>query len=142
MKKYLVLALLFAACQQQQKPTTPNATPDVTVAEKPTAEISNSKEYSNERFRHVVITKITTDQYRVAGQAQLFEAALSWVVEDGHNELTKGFEMTDAGAPEFGNFNFIVTVQKAQPNSTLHLILFESSAKDGSRQHELAIPLE
>jgi len=62
-------------------------------------------------------------------------------VEDGHDELKKGFEMTDAGAPEWGNFIFTINVAKKRPNSTLHLIIFESSAKDGSRQHELPILL-
>ncbi len=49
--------------------------------------------------------------------------------------------MTDMGAPEWGNFSFTVDVEKKRPNSTLTLILFESSAKDGSRQFELPILL-
>jgi hypothetical protein len=62
-------------------------------------------------------------------------------VEDGHDELKKGFQMTDAGAPAWGNFTFNIEVKKKRPNSTLTLILFESSPKDGSRTHELPIPL-
>jgi hypothetical protein len=50
--------------------------------------------------------------------------------------------MTDAGAPDWGKFNFVVDAKKDRENSTLHLILFESSAKDGSRQHQLMIPLK
>jgi hypothetical protein len=50
--------------------------------------------------------------------------------------------MTDAGAPEWGNFEFTIDVTKKRGNSTLTLILFESSAKDGSRQYELPIALE
>jgi hypothetical protein len=53
----------------------------------------------------------------------------------------KGFQMTDAGAPEWGKFEFAINVQKKRQNSTLTLILFESSPKDGSRQYELLIPL-
>ena len=49
--------------------------------------------------------------------------------------------MTDAGAPRWGNFNFKAEAKKANPNTVLHLILFEASAKDGSRQHELSVPL-
>ncbi|MBK7232918.1 MAG: hypothetical protein IPH93_11830 [Saprospiraceae bacterium] len=49
--------------------------------------------------------------------------------------------MTDAGAPEWGNFEFGIHVQKKRANSTLTLVIFESSAKDGSRQNELPIPL-
>ena len=62
-------------------------------------------------------------------------------MEDGHEELKKGYQMTDAGAPEWGKFEFAITAQKKRTNSTLTLILFETSAKDGSRQHELPITL-
>ena len=71
----------------------------------------------------------------------MFEAAFSWIIEDGQEELQKGFQMTNAGAPEWGEFNFTVTAKKKRDNSTLTLILFEASAKDGSRQYELPIKL-
>jgi len=98
--------------------------------------------YKNNRFRNVTAKKIGLDNYQIKGEAQIFEASFSWVVEDGHNELKKGFAMTDAGAPEWGKFDFIVNTKKDRTNSVLHLILFESSAKDGSRQYELPILLE
>ena len=101
-----------------------------------------SKEYSNERFRAVTVQKVDDATYSVKGQGQIFEASFSWVVEDGHYELAEGFETTDAGAPEWGNFDFILAVPKKDSNSTLTLILFETSAKDGSRQHELPIALQ
>ena len=72
---------------------------------------------------------------------QIFDAGFNWVLEDGHDELKKGFQMTDAGAPEWGKFEFIVHAQKKRMNSTVTLILFETSAMDGSRQHELPIAL-
>lgn len=100
-----------------------------------------NKQYSNERFKTVTVTKQSTGEFVVKGNARVFEAAISWVVEDGHNELKSGHEMADAGAPAWGNFNFSLSVAKARDNSTLHIILFEASAKDGSRQSELAIPL-
>ena len=81
------------------------------------------------------------DSFRIAGQARVFEASFGWVIEDGHYELKQGHQMTDAGAPEWGNFQFDITAAKQRENSTLHLILFESSPKDGSRTHELPIPL-
>ena len=98
--------------------------------------------YSNERFKEVTVKKVAENKYMIEGEGQIFEANFGWVVEDGHNELAKGFEMTDAGAPEWGKFKFEVEVEKQRPNSTLMLILFETSAKDGSRQHELPIVLE
>jgi hypothetical protein len=101
----------------------------------------NKNVYANERFKDVTVERISEHQFRIKGKGQIFEAAFSWVVEDGHEELKKGFAMTDAGAPEWGNFNFEVDVQKKRPNSTLHLVLFETSAKDGSRQYELPVLL-
>lgn len=109
---------------------------------KDTSTVKPSKTYSNARFRDVTITKTGSGRYNISGKAQIFEANFGWVVEDGHNELKKGNEMTDAGAPAWGNFNFTITVKKDRPNSTLTLILFESSPKDGSRQYELPIVLE
>ncbi len=97
--------------------------------------------YSNERFRNVHVMGSPGGKYTVSGEAQVFEASFGWVVEDGHNELKSGHEMTDAGAPEWGKFSFEFEVGKARENSTLHVILFESSPRDGSRQHELSIPL-
>ncbi len=99
------------------------------------------KIYANERFRNVSVTHLGDHEFRISGQAQIFEASFNYVIEDGHNELAKGFSTTDAGAPEWGNFSFTVKAEKETENSTLHLILFESSAKDGSRTHELPIPL-
>jgi hypothetical protein len=102
----------------------------------------SAKKYSNERFKDVTVKQVGADQFVVEGKAQVFEANFGWVVEDGHNELKQGFQTADAGAPGWGNFKFEIEVDKQRPNSTLMLILFESSAKDGSRQHELPILLE
>lgn len=103
--------------------------------------ISKQPVYENQRFRNVTITKTGPITYQVKGKAQVFEASFGWLVEDGHNLLKEGYTTTDAGAPEFGNFSFEVSVAKQRKNSTLTLILFEPSAKDGSRQHLLPIPL-
>ena len=99
------------------------------------------KTYANKRFRDVTVERIGQDTFLVRGQGQIFEANFSWIVEDGHEELKKGFHMTDAGAPEWGKFEFAISVRKKRENSTLTLILFESSPKDGSRQYELPITL-
>lgn len=101
----------------------------------------SSKEYSNERFKEVTVEQLSESKFLIKGKAQIFEANFGWVIEDGHYKLQKGYAMTDAGAPEWGNFNFIVDAKKKEPNTTLHLVLFETSAKDGSRQYSLPIPL-
>lgn len=99
-------------------------------------------DYSNERFKEVTVKKVGDHKFMIEGKGQIFEANFGWVVEDGHDELEKGFQMTDAGAPEWGKFSFLVEVKKQRQNSTLMLILFETSAKDGGRQHELPMVLE
>ena len=119
-----------------EKDTTQKAETDKPASPSPVA-----KMYSNERFKEVTVKKIAGHTFLVQGKGQIFEASFSWVVEDGHEELKKGFQMTDAGAPEWGNFSFTIDVPKKRANSTLHLILFESSAKDGSRQYELPVLL-
>ena len=63
-------------------------------------------------------------------------------MEDGHNELKKGFTTATIGAPEWGKFDFTIKAEKERENSTLQLVLFEMSMIDGSRQHELAILLK
>ena len=103
--------------------------------------IKNGKNYQNARFKYVTVTKVGENSFEIKGKAQIFEASFGWVVEDGHEELQSGFATTDAGAPEWGNFTFTVTATKKRPGSTLHLILFETSAMDGSRQYELPLPL-
>ncbi len=132
----LVLVITHLACNPQTAKTNTVTIRDTIYITKPEA-----KKYSNERFKDVTVERVGKLKFIIKGRAQVFEAVFSWVVEDGHEELKSGFDMTDAGAPEFGNFAFVVDVAKKRPNSTLHLILFEVSAKDGSRQFELPIPL-
>jgi hypothetical protein len=105
------------------------------------ADSLQAKTYSNQRFRNVTVQKVKENTYTIEGEGQIFEANFGWVVEDGHNEIQEGHQMTDAGAPEWGKFSFTIEVQKPSPNASLTLILFETSAKDGSRVHELAVPL-
>jgi hypothetical protein len=101
-----------------------------------------SKVYANDRFKEVTVEKTGEHTYLIKGKGQIFEANFNWVVEDGHMELMEGFEMTSAGAPEWGDFQFSITVEKERQNSTLTLVIFEISAMDGSRQYELPIKLE
>ena len=155
MKKYLSLLLIaiLAACTIEAPPdrvagkppapvirdTMPAGKPPAGKAERST--VPPTKVYANARFKEVRVEQTGEHRFRITGQGQIFEASFSWVVEDGHEELKQGFQMTDAGAPAWGNFDFTLEVSKKRPNSTLLLILFESSAKDGSRQHELPVVL-
>ncbi|MEP6597590.1 MAG: Gmad2 immunoglobulin-like domain-containing protein [Ginsengibacter sp.] len=155
---YILLVIILTGCSGSNKQDSKEdrkdtiVTHDTVITEKKITETNAEKSepakskspespqtYSNERFKEVRLEKTGTNKFVVKGKAQIFEAQFSWVVEDGHEELKKGAAMTDAGAPEWGNFTFTVDVPKKRPSSTLHLILFESSAKDGSRQYELPV---
>ena len=149
MKCLLLLCLVALAACNNNEPTKTTTVVDSLKAGTDTAQVKNDpkpelplpKTYSNKRFRDVTVERVGQDSFLVRGQGQIFEANFNWVVEDGHEELKKGYQMTDAGAPEWGKFEFAITAQKKRTNSTLTLILFETSAKDGSRQHELPITL-
>lgn len=143
----LLLAVLVIACNKKNSDDT-NSNESSTSID--TVQIAKPIEpqkqvaiaFSNEHFRQVTVEKVDGNKFHIKGQAQVWEANISWVVEDGHNELKTGFTTSDAGAPEWGNFDFTVDVEKKKEYSTLILILFEESAKDGSRTHELPIPLK
>jgi len=139
---YIFIAILAMGCNTRVQETQTSEPTDTVAVEKlvppqPSAE----KIFTNERFKDVVVQRTGEHTFLVTGKGQIFEASFSWVVEDGHDELLKGHQMTDAGAPAWGNFSFSIDVQKEQDNSTLTLILYESSPKDGSRQYELPVVL-
>lgn len=143
-KAVIIFSFLCIACntnesKQENDPGTGNVIE--TGDSKDSIHNQESNIYANQRFRNVSVKRLEEHIFEITGQAQVFEATLSWVVEDGHYELEKGFTTTSAGAPEWGDFTFTVEVEKKRSNSTLHLIIFESSAKDGSRQYELPILL-
>jgi hypothetical protein len=143
---WLPTLLLFACTNKDQKNSTvENDTikinADTITLAKPKILLPKTF-FGNERFRKVTVEKVYDNKFRIKGQGQIFEANFNWVVEDGHEEIKKGFQMTDAGAPEWGNFDFVIEVGKVRESSTLTLILFETSAKDGSRQYELPISLD
>lgn len=145
---FLFSLVIFVACNSNEQikttvkiDTIKTITDTLQVTKEAETDTLLPKTYANKRFRDVTVERIGQDSFIVRGQGQIFEANFNWVVEDGHDELKKGYQMTDAGAPEWGKFEFGIRVQKKRTNSTLTIILFESSAKDGSRQYELPITL-
>jgi hypothetical protein len=148
--KYIFMLLLFGliACNSAESPSETDQI-DTTNTDLPMTDIDSIEEngipseiYANERFREVTVEKQGENSYTIRGQAQVFEANINWVVEDGHEELLSGFQTTSAGAPEWGNFEFTVEVKKVRENSTLNLILFEENAEDGGRRYELPVILQ
>lgn len=145
---FFLLVLSFIACNNNEQIKTTakvdslkTITDTLQVKKETNQENLLPKTYSNKRFKDVTVERLGKDTFVISGQGQIFEANFNWIVEDGHNELKKGFQMTDAGAPEWGKFKFAINVQKKRENSTLTLVLFEISAEDGSRKYELPITL-
>jgi hypothetical protein len=132
-----IIAVCLAACNSG------NQSPDRKTGDSTSKVVDTPKikYYSNERFKDVWVEPYNDTIFVVRGKAQVFEATFSWIIEDGHNELRAGSTMTDAGAPAWGRFRIPISIKKMDPNTTLTLVLFETSPKDGSRQHELPIPL-
>ena len=81
------------------------------------------------------------NQIVVKGVARVFEAMLSWEFEDGHNVLASGHVMASEGAPAWGEFEFVIEFDQVA-NDTGTIIIYESSAKDGSRINEIMIPVK
>lgn len=148
---YLIILLALVACNDPASEVKPVTVPDslnrntdtapATIREQEAQVPATPRQYANTRFKEVTVQKLNENIFRVKGKGQIFEASFGWVVEDGHQELKEGYQMTDAGAPEWGRFDFTLQVEKTRPDATLTLVLFETSAKDGSRQHELPIVL-
>jgi hypothetical protein len=146
---YLFFILLLASCntnENKQQNSTAEFVDSLSLNEQLVEDsVINTrplKKYANKRFKDVTVEKVGKDSFQIQGQGQIFEASFNWVIEDGHNELKSGFETTDVGAPEWGNFSFIIAAPEKNDYSTLMLLLYETSAEDGSRQHELPLVLE
>jgi len=76
----------------------------------------------------------------VRGLARVFEGTIQYEFEDGHFILDKGFTTATEGAPGWGEFEIIIEIDEVT-NYSGRVILYEESAKDGSRLHELQIPV-
>ncbi|WP_168121176.1 Gmad2 immunoglobulin-like domain-containing protein [Paenibacillus sp. HB172176] len=113
--------------------------------EEHSVEIGNAKEraFCNEAYCNVTISG-SGGQYLVTGEGRVFEGVVNYAVSDGSNYLLEGIKQLDEGAPEWSDFTIAVAIPANQlpANGTLTLELFEESANDGSRIHELIVPME
>ena len=147
--KAAIFALVFLviSCNNKKEENINNDETEVSVdtvqLEEPKVPDNESvKEFSNERFRKVVVEKLQGDKFRIQGEAQVFEATVNWSVEDGHNVYDEGFTTATIGAPDWGKFDFTFQIKKAEDIQVLNLILYEISAEDGNQSHVLLIPLK
>ena len=144
---FLVLVFLVISCNNKKEENMNNdetqVSVDTTQLEQPKETDNESvKEFSNDRFRKVVVEKLEGNKFRIQGEAQVFEATVNWSVEDGHNVYDEGFTTATIGAPDWGKFDFTFEIKKAEEIEVLNLILYEISAKDGNQTHVLLVPLK
>lgn len=96
----------------------------------------------NEAFRifEPKESSVIKDKLIVKGEARVFEGAVNYYLEDGHNILAEGVVQASAGAPEWGSFEIETEIERpTSPNGIL--MLYELSAKDGSQLHTLIVPV-
>lgn len=96
----------------------------------------------NEAFRifEPAPESIVGNEFTVRGEARVFEGTVMYEFEDGHNILDEGFVTASEGAPGWGEFEIIISFDEVANNNGM-VILYEESAKDGSRTNELIIPV-
>ena len=80
------------------------------------------------------------DHIIVRGLARVWEGTILYEFEDGHFILDEGFTTASEGAPGWGEFEIVIDLDDAVDYSG-RVILYEESAKDGSRINELKIPV-
>lgn len=84
---------------------------------------------------------VIDDTLRVKGTARVFEAQFQVYLEDGHIIMVDMPVMADAGAPEWGDFEVEVPLETVPTSPSGILMIYESSAKDGSPVNVLTIPV-
>lgn len=143
---FLIFCVIWLACHDKVQPpvtgmkSSPLPGDTMTKTTPPPADtFVTSSSYGNAKFRDVKVTATDDHTFLIRGKAQVFEAAFSWVLVSGKKEIKTGHQMTDAGAPAWGNFSFSIDAPKRNPGDQLTLVLYEASAKDGSRQNQLPI---
>ncbi|MFS0822030.1 Gmad2 immunoglobulin-like domain-containing protein [Bacillus sp. 1P02SD] len=101
---------------------------------------TEEKVYQNKTFKDVKVSE-TDNQIVITGKAQVFEGVFDYALYDGEEKLLEDHYQT-VGAPSWGDFEIkIDKTSIAQPKNEVRIELFVYSAKDGSKENILNIPL-
>ncbi|MFD1778661.1 Gmad2 immunoglobulin-like domain-containing protein [Fredinandcohnia salidurans] len=101
---------------------------------------NEDKVYQNKIFKDVKVTE-TDNEFVFTGKAQVFEGVFDYAVYDGEEKLLENHYQT-VGAPSWGDFE--IPIEKkliANAKNEARFELFVYSAKDGSKENVLTIPL-
>ena len=91
---------------------------------------------------HPVPHESVTSPLRATGTADTYEATFQYELKDaGGAVIAHGFTTATSGNGMRGTFDFTVPFQ-IDRNQSGTLVVYESSAENGSRIHERAIPIE
>lgn len=117
--------------------------------ERPKKDSKASSEYSNEEivlendafqiFEPAPKASVK-NEIIVRGLARVFEGTIQYQFRDNHSILDEGYTTTSEGTEEWNEFEIIIKVDKSAHRSA-RIILYEESAKDGSKINELTIPV-
>lgn len=97
--------------------------------------------YSNKVFRNVVVSETGNGYFEINGEANVFEATFYYFLRQNKKESDVEFVTVNTLSSEWGKFNFNFNTNFYKKDIPLYLVIFESSAKDGSRVNELIIKL-
>ena len=127
----------------QEEPTdhdsaAPPAEQGTTDQETPASPVQEEKVYQNKIFKEVVVTE-SGDKIIVTGKAQVFEGVFQYVLYEGEKVLIQDHYQT-AGAPAWGEFELTFD-KKLVASNNIKLELFVFSAKDGTKEDPLVIPI-
>lgn len=115
---------------------------DNTTKENQSGDTDSEIVAENEAFRIFEPTPdaVVGNEFTVRGEARVYEAHIMYEFEDGHNVLDEGNVTASQGAPAWGEFKITISFDEVA-HGVGTVILYEESAKDGSRVNELFIPV-
>lgn len=146
----LAVIVVTSGCRQEVETVARPSSEDQHQTNSETKDTTDHNEHEettameNEAFKIMAPVPNQTIQgnFTLKGKARVFEATFQYKLEDDqHNILAEGFITADKGAPEWGNFEVEISFKESTSTNAI-LTIFEESAKDGSPQHELFIPLK
>ena len=165
MKKFFTLLLIIIitmtvpACRKDiTHPNGKNENPILENSKEPSVETQEPEQQENQKNDEGQENKIVLENQAfkiyqpspnediegstlvVKGLARVFEATIQYEFEDGHFIFDKGHTMASEGAPEWGEFEINIAIDE-KASGQARVILYEESMKDGSRLHELQIPV-
>jgi len=163
----LSIAAILSACNQNDQTNTPDENEQVNETEEQmdnntdeaTQEEENNevdeneqgtensvtptnedKVYQNKIFKDVKVSE-TDNEFVFTGKAQVFEGVFDYAVYDGEEKLVENNYQT-VGAPSWGDFEIPIEKELiANAKTEARFELFVYSAKDGSKENVLTIPL-